>query len=131
MSLNLDSEHDAPCNSCMRVDTSAGERMGLRMVGIRSKPVHLSSENGSSMSLKQNPSVGDFGGGGINVRRVRRCLCEGGGGGGLRWLVWEGVSLREMEIGPVVVEMREMGRFLEGEFMKNEIRVGGTAGLGG
>lgn len=88
------------------------------MLGIGSKAVHLSSENGSSMSSKPNSFVGDLGGGGIRVSRVRRCLWDGGGGGGLRWLVWVGLSLREMEIVPVVVEMRDMGLFREGEFMK-------------
>jgi len=69
--------------------------------------------------------VGDLGCGGIRVKRVRRCLRGGGGGGGLRWLVW--VRLREREIGPVVVEIRQMGLFLEDEFMegkKDTSRVG-------
>ena len=102
--------------------------MGLRMLGIGSKDVHLSSENGSSVSSKPNPSMGDFSGGGIRVRRVRRCLI-GGGGGGLRLLLWVELRLREMEIGPVVVEMRQMGLFLEGECMESKMRVGIIAGL--
>lgn len=91
--------------------------------------MHLSSENGSSVSSKPNPSVEDLDGGGIRVRRVRRCL-RGGGGGGLRWLVWVGLRLREREIEPVVVEMRQIGLFLDGEFMKGKIRVGWIVVLG-
>lgn len=94
------------------------------MLGIGSKPMHLSSENGSSALSKPNSSVGDLDGGGIRVRRVRRCLTGGGGGGGLRWLVWVGLRLREREIEPVVVEMRQMGLFLEDGFMEGELRVG-------
>lgn len=89
------------------------------MLAAGSKPKHLSSENGSSISSKPNPSVGDIGSGWMSVSRVRRCLWDGGGGGGLRWLVWVGLSLRERESGLVVVEMREIGLFLEGEkFMR-------------
>ena len=62
--------------------------------------------------------MGDLGGGGIRVSRVRQCLWDGGGGGGLRWADGVGVSLRGREIGPVVVEIREMGLFLEDEFMR-------------
>ena len=61
-----------------------GERKGLRMVGIDSKAMHLSSENGSSVSSKSDLSVGDLGVEGIRVNRVRLCLFDGGGGGGLR-----------------------------------------------
>jgi len=55
------------------------------MLGIGSKVMHLSSENGSSVSSKSDSSVGDLSDGRIRVNRVRRCLCDGGGGGGLRW----------------------------------------------
>jgi len=94
------------------------------MFGIGSKAMHLSSENGSSLSSKSDLSVGDFGCGGIRVSRVRRCLCDGGGGGGLRWAGLVGLSLRGRTMGPVVVEMREIGLFLEDEFMKGGGRVG-------
>ena len=104
----------------MRADTSAEEMKGLRMLGIGSKTMHLSSENGSSMSSKPNSSGSDLGGGGIRVKRVRRCLRGGGGGGGLRRLAWVGLRLRDREIEPVVVEIRQMGLFLEGEFMKGK-----------
>ena len=90
-----------------------GDRKGFRLLGIGSKAKHLSSENGSSSSK----SKGDLSGGGIRVSRVRRCLCDGGGGGGLRWVDRVGLRSRGMTIGPVVVEMREMGLFLENEFM--------------
>jgi hypothetical protein len=60
------------------------ERKGLRMLGIGSKGMHLSSENGSSPSPKSDSPLDGLGGG-IRVSRVRRCLCDGGGGGGLRW----------------------------------------------
>lgn len=53
------------------------------MLGMGSEVMHLSSENGSSVSSK---SVGDLSGGGIRVSRVRRYLWDGGGGGGLRWV---------------------------------------------
>jgi hypothetical protein len=114
----------------MRADTSVVEKIGLRMLGIGSKPMHLSSENGSSVSSKPNPSVGDLSGGGIRVRRVRRCLRGGGGGGGLRWLDFVGLRLREREIGPVVVEIRQMGLFLEDEFMKGKDASRGNCGVG-
>lgn len=55
------------------------------MLPIGSKPMRLSSENGSSVSSKSDSSMGDLVGGGIRVSRVRRCLWDGGGGGGLRW----------------------------------------------
>ena len=75
--------------------------------------MHLSSENGSSVSSKSDPSVGDLGDGGIRVSRVRRCLWDEGGEGGLRWTDGVGVSLRGREMGPAVVEIREMGVSLE------------------
>jgi len=87
------------------------------MLVCGSKAKHLSSENGSSPSSK---STGDLGGGGIRVSRVRRCLCDGGGGGGLRWVDRVGLRSRGRLIGPVVVEMREMGLFLENELMRGE-----------
>ena len=67
--------------------------------------MHLSSENGSSVSSKSDPPVDDLGGGGIRVSRVRRCLWDGGGEGGLRWVGGVGVNLRGREMGPVVVEI--------------------------
>ena len=91
------------------------------MLAVGSKPMHLSSENGSSLSSKSDSYAGGLGAGGIRVNRVRRCLWDGGGGGGLRWAEWVGLSLRGRVIGPVVVEMREMGLFLENEFMKGRI----------
>lgn len=88
------------------------------MLATGSKAMDLSSENGSSTSSKSDSSKGDLSGGGIRVSRVRRCLCDGGGGGGLRWVDWVGLSLRGRIIGPVVVEMREIVLFLEDEFMR-------------
>ena len=99
-------------------------RKGLRIAGAESKPMHLSSENGSSLSSKSDSYGIGLGGGGMRVNRVHRCLCDGGGGGGLRWADWVGLSLSGTAIGPVVVEMREMGRFLESELMRGKIRVG-------
>lgn len=87
------------------------------MRGIGLKTMHLSSENGSSESPKPNSSVGDLGGDGIRVKRVRRCLCDGGGGGGRRWVVWVVLRSRERVIILVVVDMRDIGLFLDGEFM--------------
>lgn len=103
-------------------------RKGLRIAGAESKPMHLSSENGSSLSSKSDPYTGGLGAGGIRVRRVRRCLWDGGGGGGLRWADRVGLSLRGRMIGPVVVEIREMGLFLENEFMRGKIQVGCLVG---
>ena len=94
-----------------------GDRKGFRLLVIGSKAKHLSSENGSSPSSK---STGDLGSGGILVSRVRRCLCDGGGGGGLRWVDRVGLRSRGRVMGPVVVEMREMGLFLENVFMTGE-----------
>lgn len=101
------------------------------MLGIGSKAKHLSSENGSSPPSKSESTArSGLCGGGIRVSRVRRCLCEGGGGGGLRWADCVGLSLRGRVTGPVVVEMREMGLFLENALMRDMVRVGRAAGMG-
>lgn len=55
------------------------------MPGIGSEAMHLSSENGSSVSSESDSFAGDLSGVEIRVSRVRQCLRDGGGGGGLRW----------------------------------------------
>jgi len=93
------------------------------MLAIGSSAMHLSSENGSSPLSKPGSCPRDLGGGRIRARGVRRCLWNGGGGGGLRWADGVELSLRGRIMGPVVVEMREMGLFLEDEFMGGGMRV--------